>query len=155
MKKLLAGLTLSSALLLAACGSDDAADTPAEGGLQDGRYALEELNFGGTGWKEGLEIVVADGVITDATWSSVNEAGELKIEDDNYQETMTSTDGVGPQDFIPGLEEALVEAQDPSDVEVISGATGTSDKFKEYAQQLVDAAEEGSTATIEIDNSAE
>ena len=155
MKKLLAGLTLSSALLLAACGSDDAADTPAEGGLQDGTYALEELNFGGTGWKEGLEIVVADGVITDATWSSVNEAGELKIEDDNYQETMTETDGVGPQDFIPGLEEALVEAQDPSDVEVISGATGTSDKFKEYAQQLVDAAEEGSTTTIEIDNSAE
>ena len=155
MKKLLAGLTLSSALLLAACGSDDAADTPAEGGLQDGTYALEELNFGGTGWKEGLEIVVADGKITDATWSSVNEAGELKIEDDNYQETMTSTDGVGPQDFIPGLEEALVEAQDPSDVEVISGATGTSDKFKEYAQQLVDAAEEGSTTTIEIDNSAE
>ena len=155
MKKLLAGLTLSSALLLAACGSDDAADTPAEGGLQDGTYALEELNFGGTGWKEGLEIVVADGKITDATWSSVNEAGELKIEDDNYQETMTSTDGVGPQDFIPGLEEALVDAQDPSDVEVISGATGTSDKFKEYAQQLVDAAEEGSTTTIEIDNSAE
>ena len=155
MKKLLAGLTLSSALLLAACGSDDAADTPAEGGLQDGTYALEELNFGGTGWKEGLEIVVADGKITDATWSSVKEAGELKIEDDNYQETMTSTDGVGPQDFIPGLEEALVEAQDPSDVEVISGATGTSDKFKEYAQQLVDAAEEGSTTTIEIDNSAE
>ena len=64
MKKLLAGLTLSSALLLAACGSDDAADTPAEGGLQDGTYALEELNFGGTGWKEGLEIVVADGKIT-------------------------------------------------------------------------------------------
>ena len=155
MKKLLAGLTLSSALLLAACGSDDAADTPAEGGLQDGTYALEELNFGGTGWKEGLEIVVADGKITDATWSSVNEAGELKIEDDNYQETMLGTDGVGPQDFIPGLEEALVEAQDPSDVEVISGATGTSDKFKEYAQQLVDAAEEGSTTTIEIDNSAE
>ena len=79
----------------------------------------------------------------------------MKIEDDNYQETMTETDGVGPQDFIPGLEEALVEAQDPSDVEVISGATGTSDKFKEYAQQLVDAAEEGSTTTIEIDNSAE
>ena len=85
----------------------------------------------------------------------MNEDGLNKLEDDNYQETMTNVSGTGPQDFIPGLEEALVEAQDPSDVEVISGATGTSDKFKEYAQQLVDAAEEGSTTTIEIDNSAE
>ena len=163
MKNLLVGFTFSSALLLAACGSDNAADTPVdttedapvEEGLKDGTYVLEELNFGGTGWKEGLEIVVSDGVITDATWSSVNEAGKLKIEDDSYQETMLGTDGVGPQDFIPGLEEALVDAQDSSDVEVISGATGTSEKFKEYAQKLVEAAEEGSTATIEINNSAE
>lgn len=155
MKKLLAGLTLSSALLLAACGSDDAADTAAEGGLQDGTYAVEELNFGGTGWKEGLEIVVKDGEITDATWSSVNEEGLNKLEDDNYQETMTKTDGTGPQDFIPELEDALVDAQDPADVEVVTGATGTSEKFVEYAKQVVEAAEKGNTDTIEVDNAAE
>ena len=68
---------------------------------------------------------------------------------------MTSTDGVGPQDFIPGLEEALVDAQDPADVEVISGATGTSEKFVEYAKQVVEAAEAGNTDTIEVDNAAE
>lgn len=153
MKKLLAGLALSSALLLTACGSDT--EEVAEGGLQDGTYTLEELNFGGTGWKEGLEIVVDGGEITDATWSSVNEEGMKKIEDDNYQETMTSTDGVGPQDFIPGLEEALVDAQDPSEVEVITGATGTSEKFVEYAKQVVEAAEAGNTDTIEVDNAAE
>lgn len=154
MKKLLAGLTLSTALVLSACGTDGGTETT-EDGLQDGTYSLEELNFGSTGWKEGLEIVVEGGEITDATWTSVNEEGTNKIEDENYQETMTETDGTGPQDFIPGLEEALVEAQDPADVEVISGATGTSDKFKEYAQQLVDAAEEGNTDRIEIDNAEE
>lgn len=154
MKKLLAGLVLSSALLLTACGTD-APEEAAEGGLQDGTYKLEELNFGGTGWKEGLEIVVDGGEITDATWSSVNEEGVNKVEDDNYQETMTSTDGVGPQDFIPGLEEALVDAQNPADVEVISGATGTSEKFVEYAERVVEAAEAGNTDTIEVDNAAE
>lgn len=154
MKKILAGLALSSALLLTACGTD-APEQADEGGLQDGTYKLEELNFGGTGWKEGLEIVVDGGEITDATWSSVNEEGTNKIEDDNYQETMMNTDGVGPQDFIPGLEEALVEAQDPADVEVISGATGTSEKFVEYAEQVVEAAEAGNTDTIEVDNAAE
>lgn len=155
MKKLLAGLTLSSALLLGACGSDQAADTPTEGGLQDGTYSLEELNFGGTGWKEGLEIVVDGGEITDATWSSVNEEGLNKIEDDNYQETMSNVEGTGPQDFIPELETALVDSQDPTDVEVVTGATGTSEKFVEYAKQVIEAAEEGNTETIEVDNAAE
>ena len=39
MKKLLAGLTLSSALLLAACGSDDAADTAAFGSADAGPFS--------------------------------------------------------------------------------------------------------------------
>ena len=152
MKKILAGLTLSSALLLAACGSDDAADTPAEGGLQDGTYALEELNFGETGWKESLEIIVADGEITDASFSSLDEMGNSKIDSDEYQEAMSNVVEVGPQDFIPTLEESLVDVQNPADVEVVTGATSTSEKFKDYADQLVAAAEEGNTDTIEVDN---
>ena len=155
MKKILAGLTLSSALLLAACGSDDAADTPAEGGLQDGTYSLEELNFGETGWKESLEIIVADGEITDASFSSLDEMGNSKIDSDEYQEAMSNVVEVGPQEFIPTLEESLVDVQNPADVEVVTGATSTSEKFKDYADQLVAAAEEGNTDTIEVDNQEE
>lgn len=155
MKKLLLGLTLASSLVLAACGGEETTEEATQDGLQEGSYRIEELNFGETGWKEALEITVAEGEITDANWESVNEDGLNKIEDDNYQETMVGTDGVGPQDFIPGLEDALVDAQDPADVEVITGATGTSEKFQDYAQQLVDAAEEGNTETIEVDNAAE
>lgn len=150
VKKLLSVLTLSSALLLAACGSDDAATT--EEGLQAGTYAIEDLNFGETGWKDSLEIVVDGGEITDATWTSVDEEGNVKLEDDDYQEAMSGVTGVGPQDFTPALEEALVDAQNPADVEVVTGATSTSEKFVDYAQQLVDAAEAGNTETIEVDN---
>lgn len=161
MKKLLLTLTLSSSLLLVACGgeetpedttTDNATEDVVTEGLQDGSYRLEELNFGDTGWKEALEITVSGGEITDATWDSVDEEGNDKIEDEEYQETMTNVSGLGPQDFIPELENSLVDAQDPSDVEVVTGATGTAEKFKDYAQQLVDAAEEGNTDTIEVDN---
>lgn len=154
MKKLLSVVTLSSALLLAACGSESATETT-EGGLQDGTYSLEELNFGGTGWKESLEIVVDGGEITDATYTSLDEEGNDKLEDEGYQETMSGVTGVGPQDFIPELEDSLVDTQNPADVEVVTGATSTSEKFKDYAQQLVDAAEEGNTDTIEVDNQEE
>lgn len=153
VKKLLSVLTLSSSLLLVACGSDNAVTT--EDGLQDGTYAIEDLNFGETGWKESLEIVVDGGEITDATFTSLDEEGNNKLEDDDYQEAMSGVTGVGPQDFIPELEGALVDAQNPADVEVVTGATSTSEKFVDYAQQLVDAAEEGNTETIEVDNQAE
>lgn len=164
MKKLLLSLTLSSALLLTACGTDNADTTEddvtedgteevaQEDGLQEGTYRLEELNFGDTGWKEALEITVAGGEITDAYWESINEDGENKIEDEDYQETMTNVSGLGPQDFIPALEDDLVAVQDPAEVEVLTGATGTAEKFKDYAQQLVEAAEEGNTETIQVDN---
>lgn len=168
LKKLFLGLSLSTALLLAACGTDDTGtteegttedpteettgDTAQEGGLQDGTYRIEDTNFGETGWKESLEIVVEEGQIADANWSSVDEEGNEKIEDEEYQETMSGIAGVGPQDYIPELEGQLVETQDPGTVEVVTGATSTSEKFVDYSQQLVDAAEEGNTETIEVDN---
>ena len=164
MKKLLLGLTLSSSLVLAACGADDGATTDdattedgteevaQEDGLQEGTYRIEDLNFGETGWKEALEITVSGGEITEANWESVDEEGNNKIEDEDYQAAMSGVADVGPQDYSPALEESLVDAQDPADVEVVTGATSTSEKFQDYAQQLVDAAEEGNTETIEVDN---
>lgn len=157
MKKLFLGLSLSSALLLAACGTDDTDTTDdveqEEGyGYEDGTYRLEEQNFGETGWKESLELIVEDGQIQEANWSSVDENGNEKIEDENYQESMSNVAGVGPQDYIPELEGQIIETQDAETIEVVTGATSTSEKFQDYAQQLVAAAEEGNTETIEVDN---
>lgn len=152
MKKLLSVLFLGSALVLTGCG--DSKDS-AESELQDGTYRIEELNFGSTGWKEALEIVVDGGAITDANFESVNEDDVNKIEDEDYQETMTNVSGTGPQDFIPELEEQIVGMEKPSDVEVVTGATSTSEKIQEWAEELYSAAEEGNTDTIQVDNQDE
>lgn len=163
MKKILTTLTISSALLLTACGDDtadvedsvddqDTEEVVQEDGLQDGNYRIEDENYDENGWKEALEIEITDGEITDANWESVNEDGESKIEDEDYQETMYGVNEVGPQEFIPELEESLIETQNPEDVEVVSGASHTSEKFQDYGQQLIEAAEEGNTDTITIDN---
>lgn len=170
MKKLfsLSTVTLASALVLAACGGTEEAtessessaaessaattETTASGALQDGTYTLVEKNLDDNGWKTEFTITVAGGEITESNFENVNEAGDKKSEDEAYQEQMSEVTGVGPADFIPALNEQLVEKQDPSAVEVVSGATHSTESFKEYAQQLVDAAEEGNTETIEIDN---
>ena len=68
---------------------------------------------------------------------------------------MSNAIDIGPQEFIPALQEDLVEKQDAGEVEVVTGATSTSDKFKDYAAQAIEAAEEGNTETIVIDNPTE
>lgn len=173
MKKILTMVTLSSALLLTACGNDteepeedvtedtteevetEETEDVATEDLQDGSYRIEDTDYDENGWKEALEIEVVDGEISEANWESVNEEGENKIEDEDYQEAMEGAEDFGPQEFMPALEDDLVDTQDPEEVEVITGATHTADKFKDYAEQLVAAAEEGNTETITVDNSAE
>ena len=170
-----ATLLLASTFVLAACGgadtdtdkessaaassevvvesSSEASSTAAE--LQDGTYTLVEKNFDTRGWKTEFSITVVDGKITASTYENVNEAGEKKSEDAEYQANMAAKAGVGPADYFPALNNQLVEKQDPEAVEVVTGATNSSDTFKKYASLLVDAAEAGETAAIEIDNVVE
>ena len=68
---------------------------------------------------------------------------------------MSEKVGVGPADYFPAYNSQLVEKQDPEAVEVVTGATSSTDTFKKYAPMLIEAAEAGDTTTIEIDNAVE
>lgn len=120
--------------------------------LQDGEYSLEEKNIDSTSWKVFMNITVEEGQITNADYNYLNADGELKTEDNEYQEIMTEKSGIGPQDFVPELNRALVETQDPAEVHIVSGATHSAEVFKMYAAQLVNAAQKGETTTIKVDN---
>ena len=121
--------------------------------LQDGTYTLTEKDFDDHGWKAEMSIVVEDGKIKESTFDYVNADGVKKSEDEAYQEKMAEKTGVGPADFVPQLNAALVEVQNPLDVDVVTGATSSSQQFLNYAQQLVQAAA-GDTTPIEIDTKA-
>lgn len=171
----LASVILASTFVLAACGSDDAAteeSTAVESSavveteattsesesstetvaLQDGSYLLEEKNLDDNGWSVVFGMTVEGGKITESTYDYVNDAGELKTKDTEYQKSMKEKVGTGPAEYIPAYNKALIDAQDPAAVEVVSGATHSHELFVDYAQQLVDAAAEGNTEKIEIDN---
>lgn len=171
----MASVVFASTFVLAACGSDDSTTeessavessavvesekTSSESmssteavALQDGSYLLEEKNLDDNGWSVVFGMTVEGNQITESSYDYVNDAGELKTEDAEYQKAMEEKVGTGPAEYIPAYNQALVDAQDPSSVEVISGATHSHELFVEYAQQLVDAAAEGNTEKIEIDN---
>lgn len=120
--------------------------------LQDGEYSLVEKNYDANDWKVSIKIVIDSGKIVESDYNYVNADGELKTEDDGYQEFMEGEVGVGPQDYIPTLNDELVEKQDPAEVDIVSGATTSAESFKNYAAQLVNASQKGDTEEIVVDN---
>jgi len=170
--KIVFAATLSLSLLLAACGSNESStktnDNSSESNqaaktekvtkkiiagspLQDGTYTLTEKDFDDKGWKVTFEITAKDGNITESNYNYVNADGKLKSEDKDYEEAMKAKSGVGPAEYIPELNKQLVSTQSAAQVEIVSGATHSSENFINYAQQLIQAAQKGDTTPIEID----
>ena len=125
----------------------------AGGDLKDGTYKLEEKNEK-NGYRAVLEMTVKDGKITESKYDNINADGKSKTEDTKYEESMKAKSGVGPKEYIKQLNDSFVKAQSASGVEVVTGATHSSESFQNYAQQLIQAAQAGNTDTIEIDNGA-
>lgn len=125
----------------------------AGGDLKDGTYKLEEKNEK-NGYRAVFEMTVKDGKITESKYDNINADDKSKTEDTKYEESMKAKSGVGPKEYIKQLNDSFVKAQSASGVEVVTGATHSSESFQNYAQQLIQAAQAGNTDTIEIDNGA-
>ncbi|MDI9442276.1 MAG: FMN-binding protein [Firmicutes bacterium] len=86
------------------------------------------------GWFGEIEVTIKDGKITEASYEEMNAEGDIKDADYPYP--------AGPESH-DDYEKALVETQDPNQVEAISGATQTRDRFVEAAEAALMRAERG------------
>ena len=121
------------------------------GKMKDGTYTLEEKNYF-NGYRVVFSITVKDGKITQSNYDNINKDGKSKTLDTKYEANMKKVNKVGPKEYIPELNKSLVAKQSPAKVDVVSGATHSSDTFILYADQLVNAAQNGNTNKIEVDN---
>lgn len=142
-KKVIALLSsvILTAGMLVGCGSK---------GMKDGTYKSEFDSFDNHGWKGQVEITVANGKITDTKFDYVNEAGDLKSKDADYQVTMTNASGIGPVEFSTQYAKALVEKQDSEAVDTITGATTSGDDFKTLSKAAIQYANSGKTETAVV-----
>ena len=123
----------------------------AGGPLKDGTYKLNETGYD-HGYKVEMAMTVKDGKITSTKYDYVDKNGKSKTKDASYEKAMKAKVKVGPKEYIPELNKSLVAKQSPAKVDVVSGATHSSDTFILYADQLVNAAQNGNTNKIEVDN---
>ena len=111
------------------CASDEVS-------YEDGTYTAEgELDD--HGWMPRVEIIVENGEITSVDYDEVNEAGDLKSEDEDYSAAMEGVSGVRPSDAYEQLENQLLDNQDVDQVELVTGATSSSESFKALVNEAL------------------
>ncbi len=145
MKKFLAIILAAIAVMGVAtsCGSKNE-------GFKDGSYRAEMKDFDDHGWKDYVNVTVADGKITEVESDSLNsEDGHKKSEDEAYKEAYI---GAGfetyPAATSEKLESGLIEKQDINQVDTVAGATHSSDTFKKLVKALEENMKKGDTNTV-------
>ncbi|MBJ8325281.1 FMN-binding protein [Streptococcus pacificus] len=118
--------------------------------LQDGTYTAES-DFDEHDYKVMHTIVVKDGKITESDFDYYSKDGNMrKSENEEYNKNMKEKSGTSSKEAIDKLNQELVDGQ-MAEVEVVSGATHTSENFVKSTEALLKAASEGNTETVSID----
>lgn len=104
----------------------------------DNIVTVESPDFDENGWKAVLELTFDGDKIADATFDYVNEAGELKSEDEGYNTMMADKAGISAADAMDKLVEDLLAKQNPEDIDVVTGATGTTEEFVKLAKEAIE-----------------
>ncbi len=117
--------------------------------MKDGTYKAES-GKDDYGYKIVHTLTVKDGKISESKFDYEAEDGSLKSANEEYNKNMKDKAGVSAGEAIEQLNAPLVEKQDLSAVEVVSGATHTSEDFKKSTEALL-ANAEGKTETVKLD----
>lgn len=160
-KKQIISLVAASVLtltMLAGCGKkeeakkDDAKPAATtEAKYKDGTYKAEYDKFDERGWKATVTVEVKDGKVTKADFTSVNQENKQKRDDEGYNKSMEEKSKTSPKKYEGELAKKLVEKQDPSKVDVVTGATHSTDDFKKLATAALENAKKGDTATAKVE----
>ncbi|MCC5911186.1 MAG: FMN-binding protein [Clostridiaceae bacterium] len=113
-------------------------ETPEAGEMnyEDGPYRAE-LETGERGWTSFVEFTVEDGRIVEVNYDEYDEDNNLKSENEEYNERWEAAAGISAEEAYSALEEQLIQTQDIEAVDTVSGATASTDDFKEAVLQAL------------------
>ena len=112
-------------------GQDQNGQTGAD--YEEGFYSIQEDEFDDHGWKPMVTVVVEGSRISKAFYDEINEENRLKSFDQDYLERWKDNSGENLLTAEPKLVAQLLSKQDPDKIDEVSGATSTSEKFKDLA----------------------
>lgn len=161
MKKMFTGLVLFGATLaLVACGKAEdkkaTEETPATtveataSAWKDGTYTGQS-DFDERGWKVVHTITIKDGKIAESDFGNEDKDGKKKSDNEEYNKSMKEKSGISSKEATEKLNAELLATQNVDEVEVVTGATHSSENFTAATKALLAAAEEGKTDPVTIE----
>lgn len=124
---------LAAVLILAGCPApetDALADVPSVVRASDERDER--------GWQAQIVITIENGDIVAVDYDEFDEEGMRKSLDEGYAERWADQDpDMHPALAFKQLEAQLVDGDAVEEVDVVTGATGSSDRFKEVAEEAI------------------
>jgi major membrane immunogen (membrane-anchored lipoprotein) len=131
-------------LLFAACSSGAVV-------VPDGTYRAEYEDYDQHGFKDFVEITFEGGAVTEINADAVNEKGEFKSESEAFRKDMESLDGgTYPEKYYKDLINQYLANPSAEAVDVVAGATLSSNSFKTLAQALERAVRAGDTDVVVV-----
>lgn len=136
-KKIFLGV-LAIALLLQGCGSQTK--------MQDGFYSAEMSGYS-YGWKEYVCIMVKDNKIVYTEFNAKDPSGYIKAWDNAYMQNMASVTGTYPNEYTRYYAAELIEKQNSSDLDALTGATTSGNNFMRLTAAVIEQAIAGDPDT--------
>jgi major membrane immunogen (membrane-anchored lipoprotein) len=103
---------------------------------KDGVYSAKDTPDKRTYVAE-LRITIAGGVITKIEYNEADKANKSKWTDKAYNANMKKIAGIAWTEAIQALQANLLKVQDVSKLDAVSGASETSERFKELAEVVL------------------
>lgn len=126
-------------------GSTPIAIKPIVGVYKDGTFSAHG-SYDNFGWRPFVEIVISKGKIVSAKFDYSKANGQLKSADTSYGNMMFNVTKVTPAQAFQRLVSQLVSKQDVTKVDIVSGATVSSNNFRTLAYNALLKAHTTTTA---------
>ncbi|WP_373484946.1 FMN-binding protein [Acetobacterium malicum] len=147
-------------LLLTGCAEKELINDPATGSilptensesLMDGQYSASTKYYDTRGYAQQLNILIKNGIITRVNLKEIdkNKADRLTVEGSDKTWTNLAVANLGT--LYLRLYNELLLSQNPDEIDAISGATQTSERFVDLSAAILDLAEKGDHEPIKID----
>lgn len=95
------------------------------------------------GWFPHMRLTFEGDVLKEVYFDYVNDAGDKKSQDEEYNSTMKEKTGISVKEAMENLRSQLIEKQDPAQVDTVTGATQTSTEFIGMATEGFERREKG------------
>ena len=144
MKRIIAILLVITCITcLTACSSSKL--------IPNGTYHIEYDSSDATGYIDFVEVTFENGKITDVKMDAVSESdGSLKSESEEYREDMEQYTDTYPEKYYMDLINQYILTGNSAEVDVVAGATATSNSILNLLRALEASLKSGSTETTII-----